>query len=37
VDVQPREVSEAGARRQLQLIAPGGTRVIWVFNDEFKP
>ena len=36
-DVQPREVSEAGARRQLQLIAPGGTRVIWIFNDDFKP
>jgi hypothetical protein len=36
-DAQPREVSEAGARRQLQLIAPGGTRVIWIFNDEFKP
>ena len=28
---------EAGARRQVQLIAPGGTRVIWIFNDDFKP
>jgi hypothetical protein len=28
---------EAGVRRQLQLIAPGGTRVIWIFNDEFNP
>lgn len=27
---------EAGARRQVQLIAPGGTRVIWIFNDDFK-
>ncbi|HEY1306973.1 MAG TPA: hypothetical protein VGF24_25640 [Vicinamibacterales bacterium] len=25
------------SRRQMQFIAPGGTRVIWVFNDEFKP
>ena len=35
----PTEVSvpEASTRRQLQLIAPGGTRVIWIFNDEFKP
>ena len=36
-DIGPREASEAVPRRQLQLIAPGGTRVIWVFNDEFKP
>ncbi len=28
---------EIGARRQVQLIAPGGTRVIWIFNDEFQP
>jgi hypothetical protein len=28
---------EPVARRQVQLIAPGGTRVIWIFNDEFKP
>jgi hypothetical protein len=28
---------EPGARRQVQLIAPGGTRVIWIFNDDFKP
>ena len=26
-----------GERRQMQLIAPGGTRVIWVFNDDFQP
>ncbi len=24
-------------RRQVQLIAPRGTRVIWIFNDEFNP
>jgi hypothetical protein len=23
-------------RRQVQLIAPGGTRVIWIFNADFK-
>ena len=28
---------ETGARRQMQLIAPRGTRVIWIFNDEFNP
>ena len=35
-----REVPASGAResrRQLQLITPGGTRVIWVFNEDFKP
>jgi hypothetical protein len=26
-----------GERRQVQLIAPGGTRVIWIFNADFKP
>jgi hypothetical protein len=26
-----------GARRQLQFATPGGTRVIWVFDPEFKP
>jgi hypothetical protein len=36
-DVTPTAASETGTRRQMQLIAPGGTRVIWVFNDEFKP
>jgi hypothetical protein len=25
------------SRRQLQFIAPGGTRVIWIFNPDFKP
>lgn len=29
-------VPERAVRRQVQLIAPGGTRVIWIFNDEFK-
>jgi hypothetical protein len=24
-------------RRQIQFFAPGGTRVIWVFNADFKP
>ena len=28
---------EPGARRQVQLIAPGGTRVIWIFNADFQP
>jgi anti-sigma-K factor RskA len=35
-----REVPASGAResrRQLQLITPGGTRLIWVFNEDFKP
>lgn len=27
---------EPGARRQVQLIAPGGTRVIWIFNSDFQ-
>jgi hypothetical protein len=26
-----------GARRQVQLIAPNGTRVIWIFNADFEP
>ena len=30
-------VPEHAARRQVQLIAPGGTRVIWIFNDDFQP
>ena len=25
-----------GERRQVQLIAPGGTRVIWIFNADFE-
>jgi hypothetical protein len=29
-------VREPGARRQVQLIAPGGTRVIWIFNADFE-
>ena len=31
------EPSQPAARRQVQLIAPGGTRVIWIFNDNFRP
>ena len=35
---RPRVVApEPGTRRQVQLIAPGGTRVIWIFNADFKP
>ena len=33
--VQPSEGGEA-APRQLQFATPGGTRVIWVFNPQFK-
>lgn len=29
-------VPESAARRQVQLIAPGGTRVIWIFNADFE-
>src|SRR5262245_6373782 len=36
-EVTPTSPLESGTRRQMQLIAPGGTRVIWIFNDEFKP
>lgn len=28
---------EIAAPRQVHLIAPRGTRVIWIFNDEFTP
>jgi hypothetical protein len=31
------EPSQPAARRQVQLIAPGGTRVIWIFNADFQP
>jgi hypothetical protein len=31
------ESSQPAARRQVQMIAPGGTRVIWIFNDNFRP
>jgi len=38
VDAAPTVApSESGMRRQLQMIAPGGTRVIWIFNDDFRP
>jgi hypothetical protein len=33
----PGIASETATRRQVQLIAPGGTRVIWVFNSDFTP
>ena len=29
--------SHISARRQLQFATPGGTRVIWVFDPEFRP
>ena len=29
--------SRVSARRQLQFATPGGTRVIWVFDPDFKP
>jgi hypothetical protein len=40
--VDTRAPAESGlsgpaSRRQVQLIAPGGTRVIWVFNADFQP
>jgi len=31
------EPSQPAARRQVQMIAPGGTRVIWIFNPDFQP
>ena len=31
----PRATSEP--RRQVHFVAPGGTRVIWIFNPDFKP
>jgi hypothetical protein len=37
VDAPSLTSPELGTRRQVQLIAPGGTRVIWIFNDNFKP
>ena len=33
----PGIAPETVTRRQVQLIAPGGTRVIWVFNSDFTP
>jgi hypothetical protein len=35
--VSSSEPSQPAERRQVQLIAPGGTRVIWIFNDNFRP
>ena len=37
VDASPSEPPQPAERRQVQLIAPGGTRVIWIFNDNFRP
>ena len=42
LDTHQSETSSAdhaaiAAPRQVQLIAPRGTRVIWIFNDEFNP
>ena len=31
------EPLQPAARRQVQMIAPGGTRVIWIFNPDFQP
>jgi hypothetical protein len=36
VDARSIPAAEPGTRRQVQLIAPGGTRVIWIFNADFK-
>jgi len=30
------ETADPGERRQLQFSTPGGTRIIWVFNSEFR-
>jgi hypothetical protein len=37
VEAPPVTAPEHATRRQVQLIAPGGTRVIWIFNADFKP
>jgi hypothetical protein len=29
--------STSEPRRQVHFVAPGGTRVIWIFNPDFKP
>ncbi len=34
--VPPAPAAKEGARRQLQFSAPGGTRIIWTFHDEFE-
>jgi hypothetical protein len=33
----PEASQPAESRRQLQFVAPRGTRVIWIFNPDFKP
>ena len=30
------EPGQTGIRRQLHFATPGGTRIIWVFNSDFK-
>jgi hypothetical protein len=35
-DVRAVAAPAPGERRQVQLIAPGGTRVIWIFNADFQ-
>ena len=37
IEAPSTTLPDASTRRQVQLIAPGGTRVIWVFNDDFQP
>ena len=37
VDAPTMTAPEHATRRQVQLIAPGGTRVIWILNADFKP
>jgi hypothetical protein len=34
--VQEPEVAPAVARRQLQFVAPGGTRIVWTVNDSLN-
>ncbi len=32
----PRVAPNGGERRQLLLETPGGTRIIWTFNESFQ-
>jgi hypothetical protein len=36
VPIAPEAPPRGGERRQLQFSTPGGTRIIWVFDSEFK-
>jgi hypothetical protein len=36
VPIAPEAPPPGGERRQLQFSTPGGTRIIWVFDSEFK-